>query len=155
MKSQDEVLKEIKETGTDAQNILFDTDPKLMERFYASDKIMTKLLSDVKKQFPDATYFNVNGGLNLLLGEPQSNSGQSQLNLIACCGKSQSQVINNAKSQSQVLKIIKCTDPLRWYSDKVGEIVPFLKDTGDEYESREPLGYINYVQYEDAEIINI
>ena len=64
-------------------------------------------------------------------------------------------VINNAKSQSQVLKIIKCTDPWRWYSDKVGEIVLFLRDTGGEYESREPLGYTNYVQYEDAEIINI
>ena len=68
-------------------------------------------------------------------------------------------VINNAKSQSQVLKIIKCTDPWRWYSDKVGEIVLFLRDTGGEYESREPLGIsimcntrmLKLLTFEDAE----
>lgn len=30
-----------------------------------------------------------------------------------------------------------------------------VRDTGIEYKSREPEGYINFVQYEDAKIIDI
>lgn len=53
-----------------------------------------------------------------------------------------------------LLLIKKCPDRLRWYSDLVGQTVPYLGDAGfGEYKSREPAGYINFVQYEDAEII--
>ena len=53
-----------------------------------------------------------------------------------------------------VLKIIKCTDPLMWYADKVGETVPFIKKiSDDEYLSREDAGYANIVKVEDSEII--
>ena len=54
-----------------------------------------------------------------------------------------------------MIKIIQCNDPLRWYADKVGELVPFEGDTGTEYQSRESAGYINFVQYEDAEIVKV
>ena len=52
-----------------------------------------------------------------------------------------------------MLKIISCNDPMRWYSDKIGELVPFLGDVEDEFKSREPAGYINFVQHDDAEIV--
>ena len=42
---------------------------------------------------------------------------------------------------------------MRWYSDLVGTLVPYLGDVGSEYKSREPAGYTNFVQYEDAEIV--
>ncbi len=53
------------------------------------------------------------------------------------------------------LLITQCPDSLRWYSDKIGQIVDFLGDVGNEYKSREDSGYINFVQYEDAKIIEI
>ena len=55
----------------------------------------------------------------------------------------------------KMLKITQCADPLRWYADKIGELVPYLGDVGDEYKSREPTGFINFVQYEDASIIRV
>ncbi|WP_143872547.1 hypothetical protein [Catenovulum sediminis] len=51
------------------------------------------------------------------------------------------------------LLIKQCPDPLRWYRRLIGQTVPFLGDVGTEYKSKEPEGYINFVQYEDAEII--
>ena len=42
---------------------------------------------------------------------------------------------------------------MRWYSELVGERVPYLGDVGTEYKSREPAGYINFVQYDDADIV--
>ena len=55
----------------------------------------------------------------------------------------------------EMLRIIRCNDQLRWYANKIGELVPFLGDVGNEYKSREDAGYINFVQYEDAEIVEI
>jgi len=51
------------------------------------------------------------------------------------------------------LLIIQCPDQLRWYSCLIGELVPFFGDTGIEYRSQQPDGYINFVQYEDAKIV--
>ena len=53
----------------------------------------------------------------------------------------------------QMLKIIKCSDGMRWYASKVGELVPYLGDSMGAYKSREDAGYINFVQYEDAEVL--
>jgi len=53
------------------------------------------------------------------------------------------------------LLIKQCPDPYRWYAGLIGELVEFLGDVGNEYKSREPDGYINFVQYEDAEIVDI
>ncbi len=51
--------------------------------------------------------------------------------------------------------IQQCTDPLRWYHDKIGEIVPFLSDEGNEWKSREPSGCVNFVQYNDGELTEL
>ena len=51
------------------------------------------------------------------------------------------------------LKIVQCNDSLRWYSNLIGKLVPYMGDTGTEYKSKEPTGYINFVQYEDAILI--
>lgn len=51
------------------------------------------------------------------------------------------------------LLITQCPDSMRWYRDKIGEKVEYLGDVGDEYRSREPEGFINFVQYEDAVLV--
>lgn len=52
------------------------------------------------------------------------------------------------------LKIIKCSDSLMWYSNLVGQVVPYVREYSDCYMSREPAGYLNIVKLEDAEIID-
>jgi hypothetical protein len=51
------------------------------------------------------------------------------------------------------LYIHRCSNQLFWYANLVGQYVPYINDTGTEYRSREPLGYTNFVQYQDAQII--
>ena len=55
-----------------------------------------------------------------------------------------------------MLLIKQCSDPMRWYADKVGERVPYIGSEGDHYEyrSREPAGYINFVLKCDAEVVD-
>jgi len=55
----------------------------------------------------------------------------------------------------QALLIKRCPDGMRWYSTKIGQTVPFLGDVGNEYKSREDAGYINFVQYDDAELVDL
>lgn len=52
------------------------------------------------------------------------------------------------------LLITGCGDSMRWYADLVGQCVPLLADVGTEFKSREPAGYVNYVQYGDAVVID-
>lgn len=54
----------------------------------------------------------------------------------------------------KVLQITSCSDPMMWYSDKIGEEVPFIREEGDYFWSREPAGYANIVRKKDAVIIN-
>jgi hypothetical protein len=55
----------------------------------------------------------------------------------------------------EMLKIIQCPDSSRWYAGKIGDTVPFLGDVGNEYKSIEDDGYINFVQYDDAVIVDV
>ncbi len=51
------------------------------------------------------------------------------------------------------LKIIGCSDPQMWYSDKIGQVVPLLFKIEEGYMSREPAGFANIVLEKDAEIV--
>ena len=55
----------------------------------------------------------------------------------------------------RALKIVKCSDPLMWYQNKVGETVQLVREDEDCYMSRDPAGYLNVVRLEDAEIVEI
>jgi hypothetical protein len=55
----------------------------------------------------------------------------------------------------EMLKITQCPDRSRWYAGKIGDTVPFLGDVGNEYKSIEDDGYINFVQYDDAVIVDV
>lgn len=53
----------------------------------------------------------------------------------------------------KLLFIEQCPDPMMWYSDKVGETVPFVREETQCYWSREDEGFINRVEKEDAKIV--
>lgn len=55
----------------------------------------------------------------------------------------------------QMPRITKCRDPLMWYAGLVGELVPYCGRWPEAYKSREPAGYINRVEFEDAEIVTM
>lgn len=58
----------------------------------------------------------------------------------------------------KALKIIKCSDTMMWYRDKVGQTVVLARRANADpevYWSREPAGYLNIVAKQDAEIIEV
>jgi hypothetical protein len=61
------------------------------------------------------------------------------------------------------IKIIKCNDTRKWYANKIGEFVPFIKEMypdmlqttiAVDYRSIDDSGFINFVAAEDCEIID-
>lgn len=50
----------------------------------------------------------------------------------------------------KMLRITQCSDALLWYRDLVGQLVPLRAVLGDCYASREPAGYTNFVNLQDA-----
>lgn len=56
---------------------------------------------------------------------------------------------------TQMLRITQCRDNLMWYSNLVGKLVPYCGNWKEAYKSREPAGYINRVEFADAEIVTI
>lgn len=51
------------------------------------------------------------------------------------------------------LKIVDCSDPLMWYSKKIGKCVPLLQQYEDYYMSREDAGFANIVKLKDAIVV--
>lgn len=55
----------------------------------------------------------------------------------------------------KMLKITGAKDRLMWYADKIGSYVPYCGEWPEAYKSLEPAGYLNRVEFEDAEIVEI
>ena len=55
----------------------------------------------------------------------------------------------------KLLKIISCSDPMMWYRNKVGDVVPFLGEDPQHYWSREPAGFKNIVNKRDGLIFDV
>ena len=55
----------------------------------------------------------------------------------------------------KMLRITRCSDPMMWYADLVGELVPYGGRWPEAYRSVEPAGYVNRVEFEDAEIVEV
>jgi len=62
---------------------------------------------------------------------------------------------SSSREHHQALKIVRCQDPLKWYSRFVGKHVPLIAAEGTEYRSREPAGYTNFVAYNDAVVVEM
>ena len=46
-------------------------------------------------------------------------------------------------------------DGRRWYSDMVGQVVPLFEVEATEYRSSQRDGYVNFVQFGDADIVDV
>jgi|FLMP01.1.fsa_nt_emb hypothetical protein len=55
----------------------------------------------------------------------------------------------------KALLITSSGDGRVWYAGMVGQTVPLLAVERTEYKSREPHGYINFVQFADAKIVEV
>jgi hypothetical protein len=55
----------------------------------------------------------------------------------------------------KMLRILKAKDSHMWYSKLIGKTVPYIGQWPEAYKSREPAGYVNIVEFDDAEIIEI
>lgn len=56
----------------------------------------------------------------------------------------------------KALRITGCTDPQMWYSDRIGDVVPYLgiwPESG--YKSLDNGGYSNVVRFKDAEVVTV
>jgi hypothetical protein len=55
----------------------------------------------------------------------------------------------------QMLLITGCKDPMMWYADMVGGLVSYCGQWREAYKSLEPAGYLNRVEFDDAEIVTL
>lgn len=55
----------------------------------------------------------------------------------------------------KMLRITGCSDSSMWYAGMVGQLVPLVTTWPEAYASLEPAGYINRVEFSDAEIVDI
>jgi hypothetical protein len=53
------------------------------------------------------------------------------------------------------LKITQCRDGMRWYAGHVGEVFPLLATFRDEYKTREPAGYSNFIVKDDCKVVDM
>lgn len=52
------------------------------------------------------------------------------------------------------LLILRCDDPLLWYSNRIGELVPYTGQEDSVYWSRDNGGFTNIVKKEHAIIVS-
>lgn len=70
--------------GETAGDLLFVHTDGLEERWEKMCEEMRQYLAEVKKTFPDASYYTASGGFNLMLGSPHNSiTGKSQSQLVA------------------------------------------------------------------------
>ncbi len=55
----------------------------------------------------------------------------------------------------KMLRITRCADSSMWYAGLVGQLVPLVTVWPEAYASREPAGYINRVEFCDAQIVEV
>lgn len=73
-----EILKDDQDES--AYNLLLEKHPNAEKLFDKHAKALAKLLTEVKKDFPDAEFYTASGGFNLLLGESHTNLGGGRSN---------------------------------------------------------------------------
>jgi len=71
----------------EAYDLLHDEAPGIERRFRRVDKAICDLLAEVKKTFPDATYYTASGGFHLLLGASHDGRANAQRELVALSGE--------------------------------------------------------------------
>lgn len=74
-----------------ANDLLYDLDPKLEKRFMKACKELAKIVDEVRVEYPDANIYVEEDTPLLLLGDshsehtPINNGGSAQMQMQACC----------------------------------------------------------------------
>lgn len=59
---------------------------------------------------------------------------------------------------SQQILIKQCRDPQRWYAEHIGEVFNTIPDPLEEkhreWRTRDRQGYLNFIQFDDGEVID-
>lgn len=55
----------------------------------------------------------------------------------------------------RLLKVTRCQDAMMWYAKMVGEYVPYGGFQSEQWRSREPAGYVNFIEPEDARVVHV
>ncbi|MFJ0285891.1 hypothetical protein Q4100_06335 [Acinetobacter baumannii] len=84
--TEDDVLSAIAKDDVDANDLLNQADPNFEKRFKTLTRGLEKLMKDIRKNFPDASYYSANDGILIMLGESHSTSGSPQQELVAADG---------------------------------------------------------------------
>lgn len=54
-----------------------------------------------------------------------------------------------------MLRIVKSKDHLMWYAGLIGSLVPYCGQWPEAYKSLDTGGYLNRVEFDDAEIVEL
>lgn len=52
----------------------------------------------------------------------------------------------------KMIELVQCSSFMYWYRDMVGQSVPLVREDSEYYWAREPAGYLNIVNKNDAVI---
>ena len=55
----------------------------------------------------------------------------------------------------KAIRIISCSRSFYWYTKWIGHLVPYVREEGDVFWSREEAGYLNFVEKYDAEVVEV
>ncbi|HDI1577309.1 TPA: hypothetical protein PVK60_000540 [Acinetobacter baumannii] len=84
--TEEDVLNAIAGGDVDANDLLNEANPNFEKQFKKLTKGLEKLMKDIRKNFPDASYYSANDGILIMLGESHSTSGSPQQELVAADG---------------------------------------------------------------------
>lgn len=77
----DEVKQYLEENPNEsAYGMLYDVDRGIEKRFARATLTLVEILRDVRKTFPEASYYTASGGLNLLLGKSHQDGIRCEAN---------------------------------------------------------------------------
>jgi hypothetical protein len=119
-----------------------------------------RMSNNIKKCSPATTRKNLDAakslasiGVDFVPVPVSALTNKDELISLFCKAMDSLQKEVEKKETQKKLLIKQCPDQHRWYANLIGQHVEYRGDTGTEYRSRETAGYTNFVQYDDAEIV--
>lgn len=84
--NEEEVLSVIAGGDMDASDLLNQANPNFEKQFKKLTKGLENLMKDIRKSFPDASYYSASDGLIIMLGRSHGDSTEPQRDLEAADG---------------------------------------------------------------------
>lgn len=81
--NQKEALEIIRSGENTAHGLLYDVMPTASTRFHRLSGQLAKLMDEINRHFPDASFYSASGSFCLLLGDSHDEGEQPQQDLLA------------------------------------------------------------------------